>query len=135
MGLQVCTGTWGIMPALEEQKPASRMKHFPRQSGMAGLRVSAGRSAVLVQAQSIVLNVPSTWRGSKQGPGCTCVCVAQGSQGPARPGQDSRPSQGGLRHGAPKRGLRVTRRNYTGQFKYSLCSSLPLRFSLYFQKQ
>lgn len=86
VGLQVCTGTWGIIPALEEQKPASRMKPFPRQPGTAGLRGNAGRSAVLVQAQSIVLNVPSTWRGSKQGPGCTCVCAAQGSQGLARSG-------------------------------------------------
>lgn len=134
MGLQVCTGTWGTIPALEEQRPASRMKPFPRQSGTAGLRGDAGRSAVLVQAQSTVLNVPSTWRGSKQGPGCPCVCVAQGSQGLAPSGLAT-PSGGGLHHGAPKCGLRVTRRNYTGQFKYSLCFSLPLRFSFYFQKQ
>lgn len=71
------------MPALEEQKPASRMKRFPRQSGTTGLSVHAGRRAC-AGTRSIVLNVPSTWRGSKQGLGCTCVCVAQGGPGLAR---------------------------------------------------
>ena len=47
-GRGVCLGIWkrvcgwGKKPALEEQKPASRMERFPRQSGMAGLSVLAG---------------------------------------------------------------------------------------------
>lgn len=62
------------------------MKRFPRQSGMAGLSVNAGRSALLVQAQSTVLNVPALGKEVNKDPGCTCIRVAQGGQGLARSG-------------------------------------------------
>lgn len=108
------------------------MKRFLRQSGMTGLRVK-----VAGELCSSRHTAPSTkWiqhLARKWARVCRGVCAAQGSQGLAGPGLPRQLE--GSRHRAPKCGLCVTRRNYTGQFKYSLYFSLPLRFSLYFHKQ
>lgn len=141
MGLQACTGIleegawWGNNTCTLRTKACLGTKHFLRQSGPTGLRENAGRSVCVSTRSSLVLNVPSTWRGSKQGSGlCSCL-RSPGRPGPGLVKTPSSLARGCSRHRAPKCGLRVTKKNYKGQFKYSLYFSLPLRFFLYFQKQ
>lgn len=126
--------SWEITPALEEQKPALRMKRFPRQSGMTAER-NPGRSACAGARPFLVLNVPSPWRGNKQGSGLYMRLHGPGWPRPGLVKAPRLPVRGPIRHRAPKCGLCVTRKNYKGQFKYSLHFSLPFRISFYFQKQ
>lgn len=69
----------------KSKRPASGIQRFPRQAGTKA--EEAGRS-VCASAQSFLeLNVPSTWRGSKQR--CRSrLCLW--SPGQPKPGQDSR---------------------------------------------
>lgn len=75
-------GVWpGIKPALEEQKPASRMERFPRQSGTAG--PNAGRSSCR-RAALLGTRCPKHQRGSKQGPGLDRRLCSPGQPRPGR---------------------------------------------------
>lgn len=65
--------------------------------------------------------------GSKQGPDLCLHPCGPGRPSPARSRLPT-PRQGHLRQGAPKCGLHVPRKNYKGQFKYSLYFSPPLGF-------
>lgn len=76
-----------------------------------------------------VLDVPSTREEVNKDPAWTGVCAAQGSQGPA--GQDSWLPGRALTSHSSRMWVACDQENYTGQFKCSLYSSPPPRFSFF----